>query len=59
MSPKTGVATFISHQRVYLVETDYLPGMQLLSNNDDASEVARDQWLEKRAVDLLQSVEVK
>jgi hypothetical protein len=41
------------------VETDYLPGMQLLSNNDDASEVARDQWLEKRAVDLLQSVEVK
>jgi len=59
VSPKTGVATFISHQRVYLVETDYLPGMQLLSNNDDASEVARDQWLEKRAVDLLQSVEVK
>ncbi|MGP8201910.1 MAG: hypothetical protein ACLQU4_20660 [Limisphaerales bacterium] len=59
VSPKTGVATFISQERVYLVETDFLPGMQLLSNNDDASEEARDQWLEKRAVDLLRSIEVK
>jgi hypothetical protein len=57
--PKTGVATFIHQQRVYLVETDLVPGVQLLSNNDDASEQARDRWLENRAVDLLRSIEIK
>jgi hypothetical protein len=59
VGPKTGVATFIRQQWVYLVETDFLPGMQLLSNSDDASEQARDQWLENRAVDLLRSIETR
>ncbi len=59
VGPKTGVATFIRQQRVYLVETDFLPGVQLLSNNDDASEQAREEWLENRAVELLRSIEIK
>jgi hypothetical protein len=59
VGPKTGVATFIHQKRVYLVETDFLPGVQLLSKSDDASEEARDQWLENRAVNLLRSIEIK
>lgn len=57
--PKTGVATFIHQKRVYLVETDFLPGVQLLSKTDDASEQARDEWLENRAVELLRSIEIQ
>jgi hypothetical protein len=59
VGPKTGVAAFIHQNRVYLVETDFLPGVQLLSQNDDASEQARKEWLENRAVELLRSIEIK
>jgi hypothetical protein len=59
VGPKVGVAAFIHQSRVYLVETDLLPGVQLLANNDDASQQARDEWLENRAVQLLQSIEIK
>jgi hypothetical protein len=59
VGPRTGVAAFIHQNRVYLVETDLLPGVQLLSKDDDASQEARDEWLEKRALELLRSVEVK
>jgi hypothetical protein len=59
VGPKTGVATFIHQQRVYLVETDLLPGVQFLSKNDDASEQANDEWLENHAMDLLRSMETK
>ena len=59
VGPKTGVAAFIHEKRVYLVETDFLPGVQLLSKNDDESQQARDEWLENRAIELLRSVEIK
>jgi hypothetical protein len=59
VGPKTGVATFVARQRVYLVETDYLPGMQLLSNNDEAADQAQNRWLENRATDLLRSMETR
>jgi hypothetical protein len=59
VGPKTGVAAFIYEQRVYMVETDLLPGVQLLSKTDDSSQQALDDWLENRAVELLRSIEIK
>jgi hypothetical protein len=59
VGPKTGVAAFIYQNRVYLVETDLLPGVQLLSKEDDESQEARDKWLENRALELLRSIEIK
>jgi hypothetical protein len=59
VGPKTGVAAFIYQNRVYLVETDLLPAVQLLSKDDEESQRARDIWLENRALELLQSVEIR
>ena len=59
VEPKTGVAAFIHDNRIYLVETDLLPGVQLLSGDDDKSQGARDEWLENRAVELLQTMTIK
>jgi hypothetical protein len=59
VGPKTGVAAFIANDRVYLVETDLLPGVQLLSKDDEDAQKGRDEWLEKRAADLLQTIQVK
>jgi len=59
VGPKVGVATFIHQNRVYLVETDLLPGVELLSKDDDASRQAREEWLENRAIQLLRSIEIK
>jgi hypothetical protein len=59
VGPKTGVAAFINRNRVYLVETDLLPGVQMLSKEDDESQQAREEWLENRAVELLQSIEIR
>lgn len=59
VGPKTGVAAFIYQTRVYLVETDLLPAVQLLSKDDEESQKARDIWLENRALELLQSIEIK
>ncbi len=59
VSPKSGVAIFLHERRLFLVETDMLPGVQLLAQGDEKSEVERDSWLEGRAVTLAQSIEVK
>ncbi len=59
VGPKTGVAMFVREARVYVVETDMLPGVQLLAQNDDQSQNDRLVWLEGRAVTLAQSVNVK
>jgi hypothetical protein len=59
VGPKTGVAAMIHDKRIYLVETDLLPGVQLLSKSDDASEAERDVWLENRAVELLRSMQIR
>jgi hypothetical protein len=56
---RTGVATFIHQQRIYLVETDLLPGLEFLSKNDDASEKANNDWLEGHAVELLQALDTQ
>jgi len=59
VGPKTGVAAFIHGTRIYMVDTDLIPGVQLLSGSDDASQQARDEWLENRAVELLRTMQVK
>ena len=59
VGPKAGVATCIRQNRVYLVETDLLPGVELLSRDDESSQQAREVWLENRAMELLQSMEIK
>ena len=56
-SPSTAVAIFIQNSRLYAVETDILPGVQLLAQNDQKSQVARETWLEGRATALAQSME--
>jgi hypothetical protein len=58
-SPKTAVAIFIHGRRLFFVETDLLPGVQLLAQSDEASQRERETWLEGRAVALAQSMEVK
>ena len=59
VGPKTGVAAFIDQNRVYLVETDLLPAVQLLSKDDDESRQAREKWLENRALELLRSIDIR
>jgi hypothetical protein len=59
VGPKTGVAAIIRQDRVYLVETDLLPGVQLLAKDDDDAQVERDQWLENRAIGLLRTMQIK
>jgi hypothetical protein len=58
-SPKTAVAIFLYGSRLFLVETDMLPGVQLLAQNDEKSQLDREAWLESRAMALAQSIEVK
>jgi hypothetical protein len=55
-SPKTAVAIFIHGSRLFLVETDMLPGVQLLAQSDEKSQLDRDSWLEGRAVTLAESI---
>jgi hypothetical protein len=59
VSPKTAVAIFLRGRRLFLVETDMLPGVQLLAQGDPQSLSERDSWLEGRAVALAQSIEVR
>jgi hypothetical protein len=59
IGPKTGVAMFVHGDRIFAVETDMLPGVQLLAQNDEQSRSDRDVWLENRAVALAQSMDVK
>jgi hypothetical protein len=59
VGPKTGIAAFISGNRVYWVTTDLLPGVQLLAQTDDASVQKGDEWLETHALDLLQTMQLR
>lgn len=59
VGPKMGVATYIHKNRVYLVETDLLPGITVIAPSDNKSEADRDKWLENRALELLRTLEVK
>lgn len=56
---RTGVAVFVRNHAVYLVETDLLPGVQMLGRNDDASVRERDHWLEDRALALAQTMDIR
>ena len=51
------MAIFIHGPQLYLVETDMLPGVQLLAQNDQKSQVERETWLENRAMALAKSIE--
>jgi len=57
--PKTGVAAFLHGRRLYLVETDLQPGVQFLAQSDEESQRDWGTWLEKRAVELAQSLQVQ
>lgn len=59
VGPKTGIAMFVHGDRLYVVETGMLPGVQLLAQNDERSQADREVWLEGRAVELAQSMNVK
>jgi hypothetical protein len=59
VSPKTAVAIFLDGRRLFLVETDLLPGVQLLAQSDEQSQLERESWLEGRAMALAQSIEAK
>jgi hypothetical protein len=56
---KTGIAMFIHGERIYVVETDLLPGLQLLAQTDERSQHELEDWLENRAVGLAQTMDVK
>jgi hypothetical protein len=58
-SPKTAVATFLHGQQLFMVETDMLPGVQLLAQSDEESQGKREAWLESRAMALAQSIEIR
>jgi hypothetical protein len=59
VSPKTAVAIFLHSRRLFLVETDMLPGVQLLAQGDQQSQSERESWLEGRAVALAESIEAR
>jgi hypothetical protein len=56
---KTAVAIFVHGHRLFLVETDTLPGEELLAQSDVKSLLDRESKLEDRAVALAQSIEAK
>jgi hypothetical protein len=56
---KTGIAMFTYGERIYIVETDLLPGLQLLAQTDEHSQHELEDWLENRAVALAQTMDVK
>ncbi len=58
-SPKTGVAIFLHGHHLFMVETDMLPGVQLLAQSDEESQGKREAWLESRAMALAQSIEIR
>src|SRR5579862_7437172 len=59
VGPQRGVAAFIHGQRVYVVETDLLPGVQMLAQGDERAQTDYGDWLEGRAVELAQTIEVE
>ena len=59
IGPRTGVAAFISGHRVYVAETDLLPGVQMLAQGDERAQTGYGEWLENRAVELAQTIAVQ
>lgn len=59
VGPKTGIAAFIHGRDICLVQTDLLPGVQLLGQSDEKSQIEREQWLENRALALAQTIEFR
>lgn len=59
VSPKSAVAIFIHDHRLFIVQTDMLPGVQLLAQSDEKSQGDRESWLESRAIALAQSIEFR
>jgi hypothetical protein len=59
VGPRTGVAAFIHGGRVYVVETDLLPGVQMLAQGDERAQIEYGEWLEGRAVELAQTIEIE
>jgi hypothetical protein len=59
VGPETGVAAFVHGNRIYMVDTDLVPGVEVLAGSDNASQEAHDKWLENHAVELLQTMEIK
>ena len=53
------MAAFIQGRRIYVVETDLLPGVQMLAQGDERSQSEREEWLENRAVELAQTIAVQ
>jgi hypothetical protein len=58
-SPKSAVAAFLHGRRLFVVETDMLPGVPLIAQSDAKSQLDQELWLENRAVALAESMEVK
>jgi hypothetical protein len=58
-SPRTGVAIFLQGHRLFLAETDMLPGVQLLGQDATQSQSEREAWLESVAVKLAQSIQAR
>ncbi len=59
VSPKTAVAIFIHGRQLFWVETDMLPGVQLLAQSDERSQREQESWLESRAMTLAESIEAR
>jgi hypothetical protein len=58
-SPKTGVAICLLGRQLFLVETDMLPGVELLAQNDAQSQGEREAWLEGVALKLAESIQAR
>jgi hypothetical protein len=56
---KTAVAIFVHGRRLFLVESDTLPGEALLAQSDEKSLLDREAKLEDRAVALAQSMDAR
>ncbi|HEY3862400.1 MAG TPA: hypothetical protein VGO59_10970 [Verrucomicrobiae bacterium] len=56
-SPKTGVAMFVHGKRLFVAETETLPGVELLAQSDEQSQLGREASLEASAVALAQTMQ--
>lgn len=56
-SPKAAVAIFVHGRRLFIAETEMLPGVSLLAQGDEKSQLDQESWLESWAVILAQSIQ--
>ena len=57
---KASAAAFIRGNRIYIAETDLPTATTILwKNQPDESEQKHDEWLENRAVELVQTIQIK